>query len=146
MAEHEPNWPFGKTDGGPHSRPLVVDLTNVLVAILANTAEGERALQSLQGFGCAAEYLRLYTSDQILAFDDIFRSDRGLKERVVGALIDDADSMTQYLAYARDGCSSLWVLVEDRHDANRMIRHLADREIIYVWFHGKRGVETIRVR
>ena len=146
MAEPRPKWPFGESDGGPGSRPLVVDLENVLVSVLANNAEGERALQSLRTFGCADENLRLYTSEQILAFDEIFRSDRGLKDRVVGALIDDTDSMAQYLVYARDGCSSLWVLAEGRHDANRVIQHLADHEIIYVWFHGKRGVETIRLR
>jgi hypothetical protein len=146
MADPSSRWPFGATDGGPDSRPLVVDLENVLIAILANDDAGEAAEQALHAVGHSDENVRRYTSEQILAYDEAFRSGRGLKERVVGALVDDGDSMDRYVQYAREGCSALWILTRDRDDANRLIRHLADDEIVFVWFHGSEGLETMRVR
>ena len=146
MAERELKWPFGDTDGGPLSRPLIVDLENVLVVMVATDVEGEAVMDALREAGFTDAYLRFYRSEQILDFDEAFRSRRGLKERAVGALVDDADSMSKYVTYAREGCSAIWVLVEDRDDANRVIRHLADYALVYVWFHGSRGLETIQVR
>ena len=143
MPKQDYKWPFGQSDGGPESRPLVVDLENVLVAVVADTAAAERALQTLRGIGFIDETLRLYTSEQIVAYDEAFRSSRGIKERVVGALVDDSDTMGQYLAYAREGHSALWILVNGREDANRVIRALVDHDLVRVWFHGSRGLETI---
>ena len=121
-----------------------MDLENVLVAMLGDAASAQRAAEALRGIGFTDETLRLYTSEQILAYDDAFRSGRGMKDRVVGAVVDDATTMGEYVAYARDGGSALWVLVEGRDDANRVIRHLVDHELKHVWFHGNRGLETIR--
>ena len=145
MAEPTAKWPFAPTDGGPASRPLVVDLDNVLIILVASDAAAERAADTLREVGFTDDNLRRYTSEQILAYDEAFRSARGLKGRVVGALVDDADSMAQYVAYARDGAAALWIRVDDRDQANRLIRHLADAEIMYLWFHGTSGLETIRI-
>jgi hypothetical protein len=81
----------------------------------------------------------------MLANDAAFRSGRGLTDRVVGAIVDDRGAMASYVAYARDGRAAVWVLVDDREDANRVIRHLID-DVIFVWFHSARGVETVVVR
>ena len=139
-------WPFGKSDGGPQGRPLIVDLENVLIAILPDTAEGERALTSLRHLGFPDARLRLYTSEQILSYDEEFRSARGLTGRIVGAVVDGKDAMTQYVMYARDGCSAVWVLVSDRSDANRVLRSLVDHHPKFVWYHGPGGVETVLLR
>ena len=143
MAEPAARWPFAGTDGGPGSRPLVVDLENVLVAVLTSDEAAERAERALRTMGFTDENLRRYTSGQIVAYDEAFRSGRGLKERVVGALVDDAPSMSQYVELARVGGAALWILTRDRDDANRLIRHLADFEIVYLWFHGSEGLETL---
>ena len=146
MAEPSSRWPFGATDGGPGSRPMVVNLENVLIVILAGDDAGAQADEALRAMGYTDENLRRYTSEQIVTYDEAFRSGRGLKEKVVGALVDDGDSMDRYVEYAREGCSALWILTVDRDDANRLIRRLADYEIVFVWFHGSEGLETMRVR
>ena len=146
MAERRSNWPFAPTDGGPGSRPRVVGLDNVLVAIVASTAAAEGAAGALRSRGFTDATLRVYTSEEMLAYDDAFRSGRSFSDRIVGTVVDDADGMARYLSYARDGCSALWVLTADRDDADRVIRCLADYEPVYVWYHGPGGLKTIRIR
>ena len=144
MAEEELQWPFGSTDGGPASRPLVVHLANVLIAILPDTAAGERALADLRDRGLAGERLRLYTGEQIVAYDAAFRSDRGVTSRVVGALVEDSESMDSYVEFGREGRSALWVQLDHRDEANSVIRRLVDFEVVYAWFHSGRGFESVR--
>ena len=146
MAEARAKWPFSPTDGGPGSRPLVVDLENVLIVIVGSDEAAERAEETLRGLGFGDETLRRYTSEQIVAFDEAFRTGRGLKERVVGAVVDDAASMAEYVSYARAGCAALWIQVAHRDEASRLIRQLAAHEVMYLWYHGKDGLETMRVR
>ena len=148
MAESESKWPFGATNGGPDSRPLVVDLENILVAILSDAAEAERAMGLLRDLGFPEQHLRLYTSEQMLAYDESFNENRSLLGRLVGTLVDDRESMSRYVSYARDGHASLWVLTEDRDDASRVIQHLVGHqiEVLYIWYHGQNGLETIRIR
>ena len=146
MADPAAKWPFAPTDGGPGSRPLLVDLDNVLIVLVATDEAAERAAGTLRGLGFTDDNLRLYSSEQILAYDEAFRSARGLTGRVVGALVDDSDSMAEYVTYARNGAAALWIRVADRDEANRLIRHLADAEIVYLWFHGTSGLETMRLR
>ena len=98
MADPELKWPFGASDGGPDSRPLIVDLENVLVAMLGDAASAQRAAEALRGIGFTDETLRLYTSEQILAYDNAFRAGRGMKDRVVSAVVDDATTMGEYVA------------------------------------------------
>jgi hypothetical protein len=143
MAKHEPRWPFGSSDGGPESRPVVVDMENVVIAILADTAAAERAVEALRGTGFTDDNLRLYSNEQIVSFDEAFRAKRGLKDRAIGALVDDSDAMRLYVDYAREGRAAVWLLVDGRDDANRVIRNLVDHDLVYAWFHGPRGVETI---
>ena len=146
MADEELQWPFGTTDGGPLTRPLVVHLDDVLVAILPDGDSGERALATVRELGYADERLRLYTGEQIVAYDKAFRSARGVKGRVVGTFVDDAESMDEYRQYGSDGCSALWVQLAHRDDANSVIRSLADLGLLHVWYHGSRGVETLHLR
>lgn len=146
MGERGLKWPFGPTDGGPASRPLVVDMENVLVAILADSDGADRATAALLEFGIGADHLRRYTSDQILEYDRQFQANRGLSGRLVGTVVDDKESMAQYVAFARAGHAALWVLVQDRDEANRVIRLLADHDVVFVWYHGPGGVETINMQ
>jgi hypothetical protein len=137
VAERELGWPFGSTDGGPRSRPLVVHLEDVLVLVLPDDVAGAQAL--------ADDRLRLYTSEQIVAYDEAFRSERSLPERVVGTLVDDNPLMGAYRRYGEEGCSALWVQLAHRDDATSVIRSLTDLGLRQVWFHGRRGVETLRL-
>ena len=143
MAERELGWPFGSTDGGPRSRPLVVHLEDVLILVLPDDAAGTRAHELLEEHGFAAERLRLYTSEQIVAYDEAFRSERSLPEKVVGTIVDDNPLMGAYVRYGEEGCSALWVQLAHRDDATSVIHSLTDLGLRHVWFHGRRGVETL---
>jgi len=143
VVESEDRWPFGSSDGGPESRPLVVKMEGVLVAILESDAAGEHALASLEELGLAADHLRFYSSAQILVYEEEFRSDRTLTGRLIGGFVDDADSMAQYVEFGREGRSAVWALVPVREDANRVVRKLADEKTLFIWYHGHDQVETI---
>jgi len=145
VAERELTWPFGSTDGGPESRPLVVHLEDVLILVLADDAAGEEARQLVGDLGFADERLRLYTSEQIVGYDQAFRAERGLTGKVVGTIVDDNPLMGAYVEYGQAGCSALWVQLAHRDDANQVIRALADLGLRQVWFHGHRGLETLRL-
>ena len=146
MAENELEWPFGSTDGGPGSRPLVVHLDDVLIAVLPDTAAGERALDVLREHGYPDERLRLYPGELIVEYDEEFKSNRGVTGKVVGAVVDDTKTMGAYVDYGREGCSALWVKLAHRDDANQVIRTLSDLGLRHVWFHGDRGLETVHLR
>ena len=146
MAENELEWPFGSTDGGPGSRPLVVHLDNVLIAVLPDTAAGERAVDVVSEHGYPAERVRLYTGEQIVAYDEEFKSNRGVTGKVVGAVVDDTETMGAYVEYGREGCSAVWVQLAHRDDANQVIRALTELGLRHVWFHGGRGLETVHLR
>lgn len=143
MAEVRSKWPFAPTDGGPESRPRVVDLDNVLIAMVSDAAGAEQMLRDL---GFTDERMRVYPSELILEYDRQFRSGRGILDRAVGTIVDDNAAMTEYVDYAREGGSAVWVHVADRDDANRIIRHLVEHGLLHAWFHGHGGVEIVHVR
>jgi hypothetical protein len=146
VAERELGWPFGSTDGGPASRPLVVHLEDVLIMVLPDDDAGHRALEALREHGFPDERLRLYTSAQIVEYDRAFRDERGLAGKVVGTIVDDNPLMGAYLRYAEEGCSALWVQLAHRDDATQVIRSVTDLGLKQVWYHGRRGVEALRIR
>jgi hypothetical protein len=143
VPEGEVRWPFGGTDGSPSTRPNVVEMEGVLVAIMANDASGRHALDALSALGIAEDRLRYYSSEDILVYEEEFKSDRTLTGRLIGAFVDDADSMAQYVEFGREGHSAVWALVPQREDANRVVRTLADESTLFIWYHGHDQVETI---
>jgi hypothetical protein len=118
-------------------------MEGVLIAILRDEASGQHARAMLCERGFGDDTLRLYAGAQIVAYDDEFRARRSLTGRVVGAVVDDREAMSEYVDYGHEGCSALWVLVPDRDDANSVVRWLADEETVFVWYHGHGRVEAI---
>jgi hypothetical protein len=121
----------------------VVHLEDVLVLVLPDDAAGARALELLREDGFADERLRLYTSEQIVEYNQEFRSERSLTGRLVGTVVDDNPLMSAYVRYGEDGCSAVWVQLAHRDDATQVIRSVADLGLRHVWFHGRRGIETL---
>ena len=146
MADEELGWPFGSTDGGPASRPLVVHLEDVLIAVVPDTAAGEQAREILaeQGFGPGR--VRVYTGAQIVDFDEAFKASRGVAGRVVGTVVDDREIMGAYVEHGRGGRAAVWVQLRHRDDANPVLRSLSELGLLQVWFHGQRGVEALKLR
>ena len=124
---------------------MVVHLEDVLVMVLPDDAAGARAHATLREHGIPDDRLRLYTAEQIVSYHEEFRSERGLAGRVVGTIVDDNPLMDSYVRYGEEGCSALWVQLAHRDDANSVIRSLSDLGLRQVWFHGRRGVEELRL-
>jgi len=143
MADRKDRWPFGASDGGPADRPSAVEMEGVLVAILQSDVAGQHAMDSLAALGFDDGRLRLYTSAQMLVYEEEFHSDRTLTGRLIGGFVDDGDTMAQYVEYGREGRAAVWVLVPRREDANQVVRCLAGEQTLFIWYHGDDQVETI---
>jgi hypothetical protein len=146
MADEQLGWPFGSTDGGPASRPLVVHLEDVMIAVLPDAAAGERAREILSEHGFGPERVRVYTGEQIVEYDEEFRASRGMAGKVVGTVVDDREAMGAYVEHGREGRSAVWVQLRHRDDANPVLRSLSELGPLLVWFHGQRGVEVLKLR
>jgi hypothetical protein len=146
MAEEQLGWPFGSSDGGPASRPMVVHLEDVLIAMVPDAAAGERAREILSEQGFGPDRVRVYTGEQIVEYDEAFRSGRGMAGRVVGTVVDDREVMGAYVEHGREGRAAVWVQLRHRDDANPVLRSLSELGPLQVWFHGQRGVEALKLR
>jgi hypothetical protein len=138
VADTDIVWPVGTTDEDPDlsDRPLVFRPTGFLVAVLAGAAEADRAAAALRAAGFADRELRIFSSEQILTDHARYTAQQSLPRRVVAALTDDQETLDLYHAYARDGCSALWVHVADDEAANRAIRGLADCAALHIRHYG----------
>ena len=148
MSENEVVWPTGMSDQDPtaRARPLVFNPRGFLVAILQDADQAERARTALARAGFAETNLRVYTSQQILDSWERFQAERSLAQRVAGAVTDDPGTIEQYVGYARQGRSALWVHVPEDADANRAVRALADHQVLHFRHYGHSGQEDIHIR
>jgi hypothetical protein len=123
-------------DPAARERPLVFNPQGFLVAILQDADQAEQARAALADAGFAESDLRVYTSQQILDSWERFQAERGLAQRVVGAVTDDPDTIELYFGYARAGRSALWVHVPDEADAKKAVRALADHQVLHIRHYG----------
>jgi hypothetical protein len=148
MSANEVAWPTGMSDQDPpaRARPLVFSPQGFLVAILEDADQAEQARTALAEAGFAETDLRVYTSEQILDSWERFRAERSVRQRVVGAVTDDAETIELYFGYAREGRSALWVHVPDDADADRAVRCLADHQVLYIRHYGHGSQHDIHIR
>jgi hypothetical protein len=146
MTDEAIVWPMGMTDRNLSDRPMVFRPQGFLVAILADADEANRAVDALRSAGFADRTLRIYTSQQILADGDLYSAQRTMLRRVVGALTDDQETIALYFGHARNGCSALWIHVDDDAEANRAIRGLADFETLHIRHYGHHRQTDFRLR
>jgi hypothetical protein len=148
MTANQAAWPTGMSDQDPSARerPLVFDPQGFLVAILEDADQAEQAKATLAEAGFAESDLRVYTSRQILDSWERFQAERSLAQRVVGAVTDDPDTIEQYFGYARAGRSALWVRVPDKADADRVVRALADHQVLHFRRYGRGRQDDLHIR
>ena len=65
---------------------------------------------------------------------------------VAGALTDDPDTIDLYFGYARQGRSALWVHVPDEADAKRVVRALADHQVLHIRHYGHGRQDDLHIR
>jgi len=75
--------------------------------------------------------MRLYVAEEILSDDAHFLAGRSWLAKMVDALTADHEARRRYFANAQAGGAALWLYAPTRHDANRLLRLLADYDVSY---------------
>ena len=148
MTANDVVWPTGMSDQDPaaRGRPLVFNPEGFLVAVLEDVGQAEQAKAALVDAGFAETDLWVYTSQEILDGWERFQVQRSLAQRVAGALTDDPDTIELYFGYARQGRSALWVHVPDEADAKRVVRALADHQVLHIRHYGHGRQDDLHIR
>jgi hypothetical protein len=136
MDEGENTFPMD-VDRDLSSRPWRFRPEGYLVVILADGDEGQRAEAALVAGGFAARDVKLYTGTQILENFEAYKEQRTLRDKVVGAVVDDTESRDLYHRYAREDRSALWLRLPDEADVPKALRVLADHEYLHTRYYGK---------
>ncbi len=134
---------MSERDPDPASRPWVFNPRGFLVAVLEDTAEGERAADHLCEVGFTEEDRRLYNGEQVIEERRRFVDQQGTARRLVEKLTIDTKTVEQFLEFAEEGRSFLWVRVPERADANRAIRGLSAHRVLFFRYYGDSGVEDL---
>ena len=134
---------FYVDDAAPH--PWMFQPTGYLVAILADTEEGQKAEGALIAAGFDARDVKVYTGTQILENYDIYVGRRNLIDSVAGAMMDDSEGKELYLGYAREGRSALWLRLPDEFHVRKALVALADFEYTHARYYGDKGQTDFRV-
>ena len=102
-------------------------------------------MATLADAGFAETDLRVYTSQQILDSWERFQAERSLAQRVAGAITDDPDTIELYFGYAREGRAALWVRVPDKANADRVVRGLADHQVLHFRHYGHGSQQDLHI-
>lgn len=147
MTEEEIVWPWGMDEGDPDpsSRPWVFNPHGFLLAVLADTDEADLARVALGDIGFPETHSRLFTGETVLADRARFEAQQGAARRLVERVTIDNEVFNLLLEYARAGRAFLWIRTPDRDDANRAIRGLSARQVLYFRYYGDSGAEEIRM-
>ncbi len=134
---------FYADDPSPH--PWKFQPDGYLVVILSDAEEGERAEAALVAAGFAAHDVKRYPGERILETYEAYAARRNLVDKVVGAVVDDAEGRDLYLAYAREGACALWLRLPNEADVPKALRVLADRSYVHTRYYGSGKQEDFRV-
>ena len=140
MNDDEAIWPMD-----PSLSPLVFRPQGYLVAILADSEEGERAKATLTSAGYETGDVMLYSGEEILANHELYIERRSVGGRIVGAVTDDTEGREMYLGYAREGRCALWVRVPDEDDVPGALRALAKHELFHTRYYGDQRQDDIHI-
>ena len=136
---------MSERDPDPATRPWVFSPRGFLVAVLADTAEAEKADTALGRAGFPEGHRRIYTGEQVLDERRRFLAQQGPGRRLVEKLTIDTDVLELFVEYAENGRSFLWVHVPRREDANRAIRALGGHRVLHYRYYGDKSVEDIHL-
>ncbi|TFV91070.1 hypothetical protein [Blastococcus sp. CT_GayMR16] len=146
MSDSSSAGTIGRSRPDPCSPPWFTRPRGLLAVVLDDSDEARRAVTALRRAGFGAQAVKVYAGKQII--DDYRRyiEQRGVVRRMVRALMVDEESINLYLAYARDGCSAVWIRVPDHDAANRAVRHLAGCHSLHFRYFGHRRERAIILR
>ena len=135
MDEGENIFPLDITEREPGQRPWKFRPEGYLVVMLSDEDEAQRAEAALVGDGFASHDIKLYPGEQILATFEIYRGQRDVADKVVGAVTDDFEGRDLYLDYAREDRCALWLRVPESK-VPKALRVLADCDYLHTRYYG----------
>ena len=136
MNEDEATFPLDITERDPSARPWKFRPEGYLVVILADVDEARVAEKELIENGFAPRDVKLYTGEQILATYEVYKGQRDLADKVVGAVTDDLEGRDLYLAYARENRCALWIRIPNEGAVPKALRVFADRDYLHARYYG----------
>jgi hypothetical protein len=137
------DWPMDKPPTGHSRRPWITSAKGYLEVLFKDHAEARRAQGDLQEHGVPAEDMRLYVAEEILSNEAQFLAGRSWLAKVVDALTADHQARRRDLANAQAGGAVLWLYAPTRHDANRLLRLLANHHTFHVRHDSDEGVREL---
>jgi hypothetical protein len=137
MDDDENVFPLDITERAPGERPWKFRPEGYLVVMLSDDDEAQRGESALVADGFASHDIKRYPGEQILAtYHEIYKGQRDLADKVVGAVTDDIEGRDLYLDYAREGRSALWIRIPDERLVPKALRVLADRDYLHARYYG----------
>ena len=115
-----------KPPTGHNRRPWTFSTRGYLEVLFTDSDEARRAYADLQERGVPAADMRLYVAEEILRNEAHLLEGQSWLAKLVDALSADHQARRRDLANAQAGGAALWLYAPTRHDANRLLRFLAD--------------------
>jgi hypothetical protein len=135
--------PMDKPPTGHHRRRWSFSAKGYLEVLFKDRDAARRAQRGLLEHGVPAEDVRLYVAEEMLRNDAQLLVGRSWLATVVDALTADHQVRRRFLANAQAGGAALWLYAPTRHDANRLLRLLADYHLSYVRHDSDEGVREL---
>jgi hypothetical protein len=142
MQEDDTGFPMDIIEGHPSSRSWNFPPEGYLVAILTDPNEAQRTQMALVRKGFSAGDIKVYTGEQILENHELYMRQLTAVSRAIGAVTEDVEARSLYLAYGREGRCAMWVRLPDEDDVAKALRVLADFDYLHARYYGH-GVQYV---
>jgi hypothetical protein len=137
------DWPLEQPAEGT-LRPWYFRATGYLMVLFSDPEEAQRAKRGLLEHKVPQEELRLYESEEILRIVAQLQEERSIVAKAVAALVADASVKQRFLATARTGGATLWLVAPTRDHADYLVGLLADYSYSFLRYYGDDGVADVQ--
>jgi hypothetical protein len=137
------DWPLEQPAEGT-LRPWYFRATGYLMVLFSDPEEAQRAQRGLLEHKVPQEELRLYESEEILRIVAQLQEERSIVAKAVAALVADASVKQRFLATARSGGATLWLVAPTRDHADYLVGLLADYGYSFLRYYGDDGVADVQ--
>jgi hypothetical protein len=137
------DWPLEQPAEGT-LRPWYFRATGYLMVLFSDPEEAQRAQRGLLQHKVPQEELRLYKSEEILRIVAQLQEERSILAKAVAALVADPSVKQRFLATARTGGATLWLVAPTRDHADHLVGLLADYSYSFLRYYGDDGVADVQ--
>jgi hypothetical protein len=137
------DWPLEQPAEGT-LRPWYFRATGYLMVLFSDPEEAQRAQRGLLEHKVPQEELRLYESEEILRIVAQLQEERSIVAKAVAALVADPSVKQRFLATARSGGATLWLVAPTRDHADYLVGLLADYSYSFLRYYGDDGVADVQ--